>query len=104
MSRVMENIGIGELRSNPVADQCLKCFALYIKSIITLILKIQFQASSNQQPGLFVLYLVKEYHIGFTRSGSIKTINIQNSWNKIFRTNRDEDLTKPLHSDVFVTF
>ena len=24
MSRVMENIGIGELRSNPVADQCLK--------------------------------------------------------------------------------
>ena len=22
----MENIGIGELRSNPVADQCLKCF------------------------------------------------------------------------------
>ena len=25
----MENIGIGELRSNPVADQCLKCFALY---------------------------------------------------------------------------
>ena len=35
----MENIGIGELRSNPVADQCLKCFALYIKSIITLILK-----------------------------------------------------------------
>ena len=46
----MENIGIGELRSNPVADQCLKCFALYIKSIITLILKIQFQASSNQQP------------------------------------------------------
>ena len=59
MSRVMENIGIGELRSNPVADQCLKCVALYIKSIITLILKIQFQASSNQQPGLFVLYLVK---------------------------------------------
>ena len=39
MSRVMENIGIGELRSNPVADQCLKWFALYIKSIITLILK-----------------------------------------------------------------
>ena len=39
MSHVMENIGIGELRSNPVADQCLKCFALYIKSIITLILK-----------------------------------------------------------------
>ena len=39
MSRVMENIGIGELPSNPVADQCLKCFALYIKSIITLILK-----------------------------------------------------------------
>ena len=35
----MENIGIGELRGNPVADQCLKCFALYIKSIITLILK-----------------------------------------------------------------
>ena len=35
----MENIGIGELRSNPVADQCLKCFALYIKSIISLILK-----------------------------------------------------------------
>ena len=100
----MENIGIGELRSNTVADQCLKCFALYIKSIISLILKIQFQASSNQQPGLFVLYLVKEYHIGFTRRGSIKTINIQNSWNKIFRTNRDEDITKPLHSDVFVTF
>ena len=48
MSRVMENIGIGELQSNLVADQCLKCFALYIKSIITLILKeIQFQASSN---------------------------------------------------------
>ena len=39
MSRVMENKGIGELRSNPIADQCLKCFALYIKSIITLILK-----------------------------------------------------------------
>ena len=30
----MANIGIGELRSNPVADQCLKCFALYIKSIV----------------------------------------------------------------------
>ena len=30
MSHVMEKIGIGELRSNPVADQCLKCFALYI--------------------------------------------------------------------------
>ena len=28
----MENIGKGELRSNPIADQCLKCFALYIKS------------------------------------------------------------------------
>ena len=53
----MENIGIGELRSNPVADQCLKCFALYIKSIITLILKkIQFQASSNQQPGLCCIW------------------------------------------------
>ena len=39
MSRVMENIGIGELRSSsPVADQCLKFFVLYIKSIITLIL------------------------------------------------------------------
>ena len=25
----MENIGIGELRSNPVADQCLKCFLEY---------------------------------------------------------------------------
>ena len=53
----MENIGIGELRSNPVADQCLKCFAQYIKSIITLILKkIQFQASSNQQPGLCCIW------------------------------------------------
>ena len=30
MSRVMENIGIGELQINPVPDQCLKCFALYI--------------------------------------------------------------------------
>ena len=39
MSRVMENIGIGELWSNPIADQCLKCFALFIMSIITLILK-----------------------------------------------------------------
>ena len=39
MSRVMENIGIGELPSNPIADQCLKCFALYINIIITLILK-----------------------------------------------------------------
>ena len=34
----MENIGIGELGSNPVADQCLKCFALYIKSISLLFL------------------------------------------------------------------
>ena len=83
----MENIGIGELQSNLVADQYLKFFALYIKSIITLILKkIQIQASSNQQPTWFVLYLVKDYHIGFTRRGSIITINIQNSWNKIFRT------------------
>ena len=59
MSRVIENIGIGELRSNPVADQCLKWFALYIKSIITLSLilkKIQFQASSNQQPGLCCIW------------------------------------------------
>ena len=57
MSCVMEDIGIGELRSriNPLADQCLKCFALYIKSIITLILK-QFQASSNQQPGLCCIW------------------------------------------------
>ena len=66
----MENIGIGELQSNPVADQCLKCFALYIKSIITLILKIQFQASSNQQPGLFVLYLVKEYRLKYVSQTS----------------------------------
>ena len=45
----MENIGIGELRSNPVADQCLKCFALYIKSIITLILNGYFRSAKKMQ-------------------------------------------------------
>ena len=43
----MENIGIGELRSNPVADQCLKCFAPYIKSIITLILNGYFRSAKK---------------------------------------------------------
>ena len=45
----MENIGIGELWSSPVADQCLKCFALYIKSIITLILNGYFRSAKKKQ-------------------------------------------------------
>ena len=45
----MENIGIGELRGNPLADQCLKCFALYIKSIITLIFNGYFRSAIKIQ-------------------------------------------------------
>ena len=43
----MGNISIGELRSNPVADQCLKCFALYINSIITPILNGYFRSAKK---------------------------------------------------------
>ena len=53
----MENIGIGELRSNPVADQCLKCFALYIKSIITLILNGYFRFAKNTAKEMILFFL-----------------------------------------------
>ena len=59
MSCVMENIGIGELQSNPVADQCLKCFALYIKSIITLILNGYFRSAKNTAKEKILYFLKK---------------------------------------------
>ena len=55
----MENIGIGELRSNPVADQCLKCFALYIKCIITLILNGYFRSAKNIAKEMIFYFLKK---------------------------------------------
>ena len=54
----MENIGIGELLSNPVAEQCLKCFALYIKSVLTLILNGYFRSATNTAKGM-ILYFLK---------------------------------------------
>ena len=47
MSCVMENIGIACIGELPVADQCLKCFALYIKSIITHILNGYFRSAKK---------------------------------------------------------
>ena len=56
----MENIGIGKLRSNPVADQCLKYFALYIKSIITLILNGYFRSAKKNTAKEMILYFLKK--------------------------------------------
>ena len=56
----MENIGIGELRSSsPVADQCLKFFVLYIKSIITLILNGYFRSAKYTAKEMILYFLKK---------------------------------------------
>ena len=69
----MENIGIGELRSNPIADQCLKCFALYIKSIITLILNGYFRSTKNTAKEM-ILYFLKKTLVSTTFFEIIDTI------------------------------